>query len=158
MRTLITTNRHSEWHAGHFHKFVFLLYERGYLLVYFRNNHYTQTIWCNVNSYNKDTLAFCKCKCPDMMKQLIFQGYGIFICTKCWLLAGFLCVLGHHYHNQGILEPNQSEFSWSEKNLLMWMLQTQSMQWLGLEMFSSDVTALDLTILGFFSIPTCWSI
>ena len=38
---------------------------------------------CNVNSYNKDTVAFCKCECPDLMKQLIFQGYGIFICTKC---------------------------------------------------------------------------
>ena len=38
---------------------------------------------CNVNSYNKDTVAFCKCEWPDLMKQLIFQGYGIFICTKC---------------------------------------------------------------------------
>ena len=38
---------------------------------------------CNVNSYSKDTVAFCKCECPDLIKQLIFQGYGIFICTKC---------------------------------------------------------------------------
>ena len=45
---------------------------------------------CNVNSYIKDTIAICTCECPDLMKQLIFQGYGIFICTKCCLLAGFL--------------------------------------------------------------------
>ena len=45
---------------------------------------------CNVNSYNKDTIAICTCECPDLMKQLIFHGYGIFICTKCWLLAGYL--------------------------------------------------------------------
>ena len=24
---------------------------------------------CNVNSYNKDTVAFCKCECPDLIKQ-----------------------------------------------------------------------------------------
>ena len=24
---------------------------------------------CNVNSYNKDTEAFCKCECPDLIKQ-----------------------------------------------------------------------------------------
>ena len=38
---------------------------------------------CNVNSYNKDTVAFCKCECPDLIKQLILQDYGIFICKKC---------------------------------------------------------------------------
>ena len=38
---------------------------------------------CDVNSYNKDTIAICTCECPDLMKQLIFQGYGVFICTKC---------------------------------------------------------------------------
>ena len=44
---------------------------------------------CNVNSFNKDTIAICTCECPDLMKQLIFQGYVIFICTKCWLLVDF---------------------------------------------------------------------
>ena len=38
---------------------------------------------CDVNSYNKDTIAICTCEGPDLMKQLIFQGYGVFICTKC---------------------------------------------------------------------------
>ena len=28
----------------------------------------------NVNSYNKDIVSFCKCKCPDLIKQLILQG------------------------------------------------------------------------------------
>ena len=33
---------------------------------------------CNVNSYNKDTVASCKCEnaMPDWIKQLILQGYG----------------------------------------------------------------------------------
>ena len=38
---------------------------------------------CDVNSYNKDTIAICTCEGPDLMKQLIFQGCGVFICTKC---------------------------------------------------------------------------
>ena len=36
---------------------------------------------CNVNSYNNIyiyTIAICTCECPDLMKQLIVQGYGIF--------------------------------------------------------------------------------
>ena len=39
-----------------------------------------------VKSYNKD-----KCECPDLIKQLILQGQGIFICIQiiCFLVFGF---------------------------------------------------------------------
>ena len=26
---------------------------------------------CNVHSYNKDIVSFCKCECPDLIKQLM---------------------------------------------------------------------------------------
>ena len=67
----------------------------GYIFVYFQERSlYPNNLSATWNSYNKDTVAFCKCEictceCPDLMKQLVFQGYGIFICTKCWLLVDF---------------------------------------------------------------------
>ena len=67
----------------------------GYIFVYFQErSQYPNNLSATWNSYNKDTVAFCKCEictceCPDLMKQLVFQGYVIFICTKCWLLVDF---------------------------------------------------------------------
>ena len=68
---------------------------RIHICIFQEWSQYPNNLSATWNSYNKDTVAFCKCEictceCPDLMKQLIFQGYGVFICTKCWLLAGFL--------------------------------------------------------------------
>ena len=57
---------------------------RGYIFVYFKRWIITipKQSECNINSYNKDTVAFCKCQCPDLIKQLILLGFGISICKR----------------------------------------------------------------------------
>jgi len=68
---------------------------RIHICIFQEWSQYPNNLSATWNSYNKDTVAFCKCEictceCLDLMKQLIFQGYGVFNCTKCCLLAGFL--------------------------------------------------------------------
>ena len=56
---------------------------RIHICIFQEWSQYPNNLSATWNSCNKDTVAFCKCECPDLMKQLIFQGYVIFICTKC---------------------------------------------------------------------------
>ena len=50
--------------------------KRGYIFVFQKTGIITKPkqTECNVNSYNKDIVSFCKCECPDLIKQLILQG------------------------------------------------------------------------------------
>ena len=43
----------------------------GYIFVFQKTGIITKPkqTECKVNSYNKDTEAFCKCECPDLIKQ-----------------------------------------------------------------------------------------
>ena len=45
--------------------------KRGYIFVFQKTGIITKPkqTECNVNSYNKDREAFCKCECPDLIKQ-----------------------------------------------------------------------------------------